>query len=64
MINKDKIFEGISPENIKDNQKNVVKLINYLNKLHLSERQSKRIEDLIRPIVCTIENYEDYLIKV
>ena len=64
MINKDKIFEDISPKNIKDNQKNVVKLINYLNKVHLSERQAKRLEGLIRPIACTIENYEDCLVKV
>lgn len=64
MIDKNEIFENISPENIKENQQDVVKLINYLNRLHLSDKQFEKLEKLIKPIIDTIENYEDVIIKV
>ena len=64
MIDKNEIFKNISPENIKENQKDVVKLIKYLNKLHLSDKQFEKLEKLIKPIIDTIENYENMIIKV
>lgn len=64
MIDKNEMFKNISPENIKENQKDVVKLIKYLNKLHFSDKQFEKLEKLIKPIIDTIENYEDMIIKV